>query len=165
MSVYESQRHGDEDQHKGQRAMFSAQLHSGIAPRERFGIGAVAHVYHRVITLLDSIGQQPRQRGNAVNYAVRGQDAAGLAFGTWRQTQPPRLADDIAALAQRPPTKMRESAGNLNDSAAFQTGDRRVSRSQLRAHFISGKSPSSFAVCLALSDVDRHLTRTRTPSP
>ena len=37
-------------------------------------------------------------RGNAVNYAVRGQDAAGLAFGAWRQTQPPRLANDIAAL-------------------------------------------------------------------
>ena len=38
-------------------------------------------------------------RGNAVNYAVRGQDAAGLAFGAWRQTQPPRIADDIASLA------------------------------------------------------------------
>jgi sulfur relay (sulfurtransferase) DsrF/TusC family protein len=37
-------------------------------------------------------------RGNAVNYAVRGQDAAGLVFGDWRQTQPPRIADDIAAL-------------------------------------------------------------------
>ena len=37
-------------------------------------------------------------RGNAVNYAVREQDAAGLAFGGWRQTQPPHLADDIAAL-------------------------------------------------------------------
>ena len=37
-------------------------------------------------------------RGNAVNYAVRGQNAAGLAFGAWRQTQPPRLAADIASL-------------------------------------------------------------------
>lgn len=37
-------------------------------------------------------------RGNAVNYALRGQDAAGLAFGDWRQTQPPRLADDVAGL-------------------------------------------------------------------
>ena len=37
-------------------------------------------------------------RGNAVNYAVHEQDAAGLAFGGWRQTQPPHLADDIAAL-------------------------------------------------------------------
>ena len=30
-------------------------------------------------------------RGNAVNYAVRGQDASGLAFGERRQTEPPRL--------------------------------------------------------------------------
>jgi hypothetical protein len=37
-------------------------------------------------------------RGNAVNYAVREQDAAGLAFGGWRQTQPPHIADDIATL-------------------------------------------------------------------
>src|SRR3546814_18412705 len=38
-------------------------------------------------------------RGHAVNYGLHGQDAAGLAFGEWRQTQPPRLADDIAGLA------------------------------------------------------------------
>jgi sulfur transfer complex TusBCD TusB component (DsrH family) len=37
-------------------------------------------------------------RGNAVNYAVRGQDATGLAFGGWQQTQPPRIVDDIAWL-------------------------------------------------------------------
>src|SRR3546814_12535583 len=37
-------------------------------------------------------------RGNAVNYGLHGQDAAGLAFGEWRQTQPPRLADDLAGL-------------------------------------------------------------------
>ena len=40
-------------------------------------------------------------RGNAVNYAALGQDAAGLAFGGWRQTQPPRLADDITALVAK----------------------------------------------------------------
>ncbi len=37
-------------------------------------------------------------RGNAVNYAIRGQDASGLAFGDWQQTQPPRIADDVAGL-------------------------------------------------------------------
>jgi hypothetical protein len=37
-------------------------------------------------------------RANAVNYLVQRQDAGGLAFGDWRQTQPPRLADDLAAL-------------------------------------------------------------------
>lgn len=37
-------------------------------------------------------------RGNAVNYLVEAQDAAGLVFGDWRQTQPPRVANDLAAL-------------------------------------------------------------------
>lgn len=36
--------------------------------------------------------------GNAVNYAVRGQDASGLAFGAWRQTEPPRIDDEVAGL-------------------------------------------------------------------
>lgn len=40
-------------------------------------------------------------RGNAVNYAALGQDAAGLAFGAWRQTQPPRIADDITSLVAK----------------------------------------------------------------
>ena len=40
-------------------------------------------------------------RGSAVNYLVRAQDAAGLAFGARRQTQPPRLASDITALLGR----------------------------------------------------------------
>jgi sulfur transfer complex TusBCD TusB component (DsrH family) len=38
-------------------------------------------------------------RGNAVNYAVRGQDASGLAFGGRRQANPPRLDEDVAGLA------------------------------------------------------------------
>ena len=37
-------------------------------------------------------------RGNAVNYAVKVQDASGLAIGAWKQTQPPRLADDVSSL-------------------------------------------------------------------
>ena len=37
-------------------------------------------------------------RGNAVNYAVRAQDASGLACGDWRQTQPPKLAGDVEGL-------------------------------------------------------------------
>ena len=37
-------------------------------------------------------------RGNAVNYVARNQDASGLAFGAKRQTQPPRLADDLVGL-------------------------------------------------------------------
>lgn len=40
-------------------------------------------------------------RGNAVNYAVKNQDASGLAFGGWTQRQPPRIADDVASLAAK----------------------------------------------------------------
>jgi hypothetical protein len=40
-------------------------------------------------------------RGNAVNYAALGQNAAGLAFGDWRQTQPPRIGDDISSLVAK----------------------------------------------------------------
>jgi sulfur transfer complex TusBCD TusB component (DsrH family) len=39
-------------------------------------------------------------RGNAVNYAARGQDASGLFFGARRQTQPPRLDESVLALAR-----------------------------------------------------------------
>ena len=40
-------------------------------------------------------------RGNAVNYLVQRQNAAGLAFGDWKQTQPPAIASDLAALAAK----------------------------------------------------------------
>ncbi len=40
-------------------------------------------------------------RGNAVNYAVVGQDASGLSFGERRQTQPPRIDADIMKLADK----------------------------------------------------------------
>lgn len=38
-------------------------------------------------------------RGNAVNYAAKGQDASGLAFGARAQKQSAHLADDVAGLA------------------------------------------------------------------
>ncbi len=40
-------------------------------------------------------------KGNAVNYAVKGQDASGLRFGAKQQTQPPRLAEDVAKLTEK----------------------------------------------------------------
>ncbi|UCE03038.1 MAG: DsrE family protein [Candidatus Latescibacterota bacterium] len=40
-------------------------------------------------------------RGNAVNYAVKGQDASGLAFGGRKQTQPPKIDQDVQRLAQK----------------------------------------------------------------
>ena len=33
-----------------------------------------------------------------VNYSVVGQDASGLAFGDWQQTQPPHIARDVGSL-------------------------------------------------------------------
>ena len=39
--------------------------------------------------------------GNAVNYAVRGQDASGLVFGGRAQTQSPRLEQDLAKLVAK----------------------------------------------------------------
>jgi intracellular sulfur oxidation DsrE/DsrF family protein len=40
-------------------------------------------------------------RGPAVNYAVKGQDASGLAFGDRKQTQPPDVAGDLARLVAK----------------------------------------------------------------
>ena len=40
-------------------------------------------------------------RGDAVNYAVRGQDASGLAFGGWLQTEPPRIEQQLGSLAAK----------------------------------------------------------------
>jgi sulfur transfer complex TusBCD TusB component (DsrH family) len=36
--------------------------------------------------------------GNAVNYLAADQDASGLCVGAWRQSQPPRVAGDLAGL-------------------------------------------------------------------
>ncbi|MHC5065158.1 MAG: DsrE family protein [Planctomycetota bacterium] len=40
-------------------------------------------------------------RGNAVCYAIEGQDASGISFGDWQQTNPPRLDRDIASLVEK----------------------------------------------------------------
>jgi hypothetical protein len=37
-------------------------------------------------------------RGPAVSYVVAAQDAGGVAFGDWRQAQPPRIAAAVTAL-------------------------------------------------------------------
>jgi sulfur transfer complex TusBCD TusB component (DsrH family) len=36
--------------------------------------------------------------GNAVNYAVKGQNASGLRFGSWTQTHPPHIAEELEKL-------------------------------------------------------------------
>lgn len=40
-------------------------------------------------------------RGNAVNYAVAGQSAPGLAIGGWKQTQAPRMDNDVIDLIKK----------------------------------------------------------------
>ncbi len=40
-------------------------------------------------------------RGNAVNYAVKAQDASGLSFGDRKQTRPPEVAADVEKLLAR----------------------------------------------------------------
>lgn len=40
-------------------------------------------------------------KGNAVNYAVKGQDCSGLCFGEKKQTQPPRIDEDLAKLVPK----------------------------------------------------------------
>jgi sulfur transfer complex TusBCD TusB component (DsrH family) len=40
-------------------------------------------------------------RGNAVNYAVAGQGAPGLAIGGWKQTLAPRMDSDVIDLIEK----------------------------------------------------------------
>lgn len=40
-------------------------------------------------------------RGNAVNYAVAGQGAPGLSIGGWKQTQAPRMDNDVLDLIDK----------------------------------------------------------------
>ena len=69
-------------------------------------------------------------RGNAVNYAVKGQDASGLAFGDKKQTQPPRLADDLAKLLEK-------------GVAVYVVSDDLADRGLERSHLIAGVKPTS----------------------
>lgn len=39
--------------------------------------------------------------GHAVNYVVPGQDASGLQFGQWKQTQPPRIEADLSRMMSK----------------------------------------------------------------
>lgn len=77
-------------------------------------------------------------QGNAVNYAVAAQNAAGLSFGDWRQTEPPRIARDIASLIQK---NVSVFASNEDlrergiDGSALLDGVKQVSRGEMAALF------------------------------
>jgi len=69
--------------------------------------------------------------GDAVNYAVPAQDASGLAFGEWKQTQPPRIANDVAKLIEKGVgvSVVAEDARERGlEEAALVPGVRRVAR-------------------------------------
>lgn len=40
-------------------------------------------------------------KDNAVNYVLVGEDASGLKFGGWQQTNPPNIAAQVAALVEK----------------------------------------------------------------
>ena len=40
-------------------------------------------------------------KDNAVNYVLVGEDASGLKFGSWQQTNPPNIAAQIAELLEK----------------------------------------------------------------
>jgi hypothetical protein len=73
-------------------------------------------------------------RGAAVNYAVPGQDASGLALGAWRQTQPPRLAESIAGLIAKS-VDVYTVKEDMEERGLTETtlvpGTRRISRSRI----------------------------------
>jgi hypothetical protein len=72
--------------------------------------------------------------GNAVNYAVKGQDAAGLSFGGRAQTQPPRIADDLSRLIAKgvEVSLVADDAAERGlERTAFVEGVRTVSRGDL----------------------------------
>jgi sulfur relay (sulfurtransferase) DsrF/TusC family protein len=79
-------------------------------------------------------------RANAVNYAALGQDASGLKFGDWQQTQPPRIADDVARLVSKG-VAVYVVAEDLTErglgNAAMVDGTMRVERAAL-PHLMAG---------------------------
>lgn len=40
-------------------------------------------------------------RANAVNYAVKGQDASGLSFGDMKMTHPPEIDQDVSKMIEK----------------------------------------------------------------
>ncbi|MER3452809.1 MAG: hypothetical protein C4344_03850 [Acidimicrobiia bacterium] len=75
-------------------------------------------------------------RANAVNYAVRGQDASGLRFGDIEVVHPPRIDHDLEALAERgvPLYYVREDAHERGiPEGRMIDGVKPVSRAELPA--------------------------------
>ncbi len=73
-------------------------------------------------------------RANAVNYAVKGQDASGLSFGEAKMTHPPEIDKDVEKMIQKGvPVYLVEQ--DVNDrglaDADFVSGIKKVKREAL----------------------------------
>ena len=73
-------------------------------------------------------------RANAVNYAVKGQEASGLAFGESKMTHPPEIDKDVEKMIQKGvPVYLVEQDANergLSD-ADFVSGIKKMKRDAL----------------------------------
>ena len=76
-------------------------------------------------------------RGNATNYAVKGQDASGLVFASKPQTQPPRVDQDLVRLATK-------------GAQVFLVEEDLVERGIERSELIAGVEPVARATLPAL---------------
>ena len=77
-------------------------------------------------------------RGNAVNYAVTGQDASGLVFGGIAQEHPPQIDRDVRSLTEKgiPVYVVKEDAAERGIlEADFIDGVQHVSRTRLAKLF------------------------------
>jgi sulfur relay (sulfurtransferase) DsrF/TusC family protein len=76
-------------------------------------------------------------RGNAVNYAIAGQGAPGLAVGEWKQTQPPKMDRDVVDLMENrkiPVYVVQEDLAERGiESSALVPGVKLLSRGALPA--------------------------------
>lgn len=75
-------------------------------------------------------------RANAINYAVKGQDASGLAFGETKMTHPPEIDKDVEKMIEKgvPVYLVEEDARErgLSDMD-FISGIKKVRREELPA--------------------------------
>lgn len=79
-------------------------------------------------------------RGNAVNYAVKGQDCSGLSFGDVKQTHPPRIDKEVKSLTKKGVDVyvIREDASDRGiDTADFVSGVELISRGKVAGLFSS----------------------------
>ena len=78
-------------------------------------------------------------RGNAVNYAVAGQGAAGLTVGEWKQTQAPKMDRDLVDLIEKRKIPVYVIAEDLADrgiaDGELVRGVQRLSRAALPGLF------------------------------